>query len=106
MSGKEMILIQNSDGIWGEYDGAYDITIHCESEEEQKKVLDILERRQWVACTERVPEEGEKVLACDIHGNMLVGWVYSIGQGYTAESDATAMRDCVAWMPLPERYEV
>lgn len=107
MSGEEMTLIQNPDGFLEEYDGTYDITIHCKTEEEQKKVLDMLERRQWVACTERVPEEGEEVLACDKYGEMLIGWIREDTEfGFAAESDDTAMYDCVAWMPLPERYMV
>lgn len=76
------------------------------SKKELENTLLRAERMKWIPCNKRLPEECEKVLACDRHGNMLVGWIYSIGQEYTAESDATAMKDCVAWMPLPERYEV
>lgn len=106
MSCEEMTLIQNSDGLFEEYDDTCDITIHCKTKEEQKKILDMLERRQWVACTERVPEEGEEVLACDKDGEMLIGWIREDAEtGFAAESDDTTMYNCVAWMPLPERYE-
>lgn len=37
MSGEEMTLIQNADGLFEEYDGTFDIMIHCKTEEEQKK---------------------------------------------------------------------
>lgn len=37
-----MQLIQNEDGTFSAYDDTYDITIHCESEEEQKKVIEHL----------------------------------------------------------------
>ena len=37
MSCEEITLIQNSDGLFEEYDNTYDITIHCKTEEEQKK---------------------------------------------------------------------
>lgn len=37
-----MQLIQNEDGTFSEYDDTYDITIHCGTEEEQKKVIELL----------------------------------------------------------------
>ena len=37
-----MKLVQNDAGEWEAYDDTYDITIHCESEEEQEKVLSML----------------------------------------------------------------
>lgn len=35
-------LIIDRDGVAREYDGTYDITIHCESEEEQRKARELL----------------------------------------------------------------
>lgn len=107
MSGEGMTLIQNADGLFEEYDGIFDITIHCKTEEEQKKILDMLERRQWVACTEQVPENGKEVLACDKYGEMLVGRIQEdVETGFAAEGDGTTMYNCMAWMQLPENYEV
>lgn len=37
-----MELVQNEDGTFSEYDDTYDITIHCETEEERKKVIECL----------------------------------------------------------------
>lgn len=37
-----MKLIQNEDGTFSTYDDTYDIVIHCETEEEQKKVIELL----------------------------------------------------------------
>lgn len=37
-----MELIQNEDGAFSEYDYTYDVVIHCEAEEEQKKVIEHL----------------------------------------------------------------
>lgn len=34
---KPIEMFQKQDGTWDIYDDTYDITIHCESEEEQKK---------------------------------------------------------------------
>lgn len=38
----EMTFTQNEDGTFSAYDDTYDITIHCETEEEQKKVIERL----------------------------------------------------------------
>lgn len=38
----EMKLIQNEDGTFSAYDDTYDIIIHCETEDEQKKVIEHL----------------------------------------------------------------
>lgn len=37
-----MEFVQNEDGTFSEYDDTYDIVIHCESEEEQKKIIEYL----------------------------------------------------------------
>lgn len=37
-----MKLVQNEDGTFSAYDDTYDIVIHCETEEEQKKVIERL----------------------------------------------------------------
>lgn len=37
-----MKLIQNEDDAFSTYDDTYDIVIHCETEEEQKKVIEHL----------------------------------------------------------------
>lgn len=39
----EMMLVQNKDGTFSAYDDSYDVVIHCETEEEQKKVIERLE---------------------------------------------------------------
>lgn len=38
----EMTFAQNEDGTFSAYDDTYDITIHCETEDEQKKVIEHL----------------------------------------------------------------
>lgn len=38
----EMTLVQHENGTFGAYDDTYDIVIHCESKEEQKKVIEHL----------------------------------------------------------------
>lgn len=36
---EELKIIANEDGTFSEYDDTFDITIHCQSEEEQNEVL-------------------------------------------------------------------
>lgn len=53
----------NDDGIAEAYDDTYDVTIHCESESERKRVIGMLERYQgWIPVEERLPEDERMVL--------------------------------------------
>lgn len=45
MSDNEIKLIMQDDGTFKVYDDTYDITIHCESKEEQDKVEEILNQK-------------------------------------------------------------
>ena len=36
----ELLAIMGDDGVFREYDSKYDITIHCESHEEQKEIME------------------------------------------------------------------
>ena len=46
----EIMLVFGEDGVARKYDDTWDITIHCESEEEQKVVLEKLnnDMKDWV----------------------------------------------------------
>lgn len=50
-------FIQNKDGTFSAYDDTYDITIHCETEEEQKEVIKYLESTNWMPLPERYEEK-------------------------------------------------
>ena len=52
-----MEFVQNEDGTFSTYDDTYDITIHCDTEEEQKKVIERLKATNWIPVDERLPEE-------------------------------------------------
>ena len=50
---KELKMIIGDDGIFREYNDEFDITIHCESQEEQDQVKEILNQQyiskeEWV----------------------------------------------------------
>lgn len=88
-----LMLIIGEDGTAREYDDTYDITIHCESAEEQDQVRRML-TRQWVPVTERRPNHELAIVQ------------YSDG-GFGLLQFPTAYRwkDIVAWMPIPEPFE-
>ena len=39
-------LVQSEDGTFSAYDDSYDVVIHCETEEEQKKVIEHLKAKK------------------------------------------------------------
>ena len=59
----EMALAQNEDGTFSAYDDTYDVVIHCETEEEQKKVIERLKATNWIPVSERLPEEHDSIFA-------------------------------------------
>ena len=74
-------LTLNEDGVAEGYDDTYDVTIHCESEEEQERVVGILERYPgWIPVedTEHTPEDEKSYLNYGLFVN--------------------------AWMPIPKPY--
>lgn len=44
MDNKELVLFCQSDGKWAVYDDTYDITIHCESQQEQDEAMAMLRK--------------------------------------------------------------
>jgi hypothetical protein len=111
--GLQMIL--NDDGVFEEYDDTYDLTIHCESREEQEEVLNKLNRR-WIPCSERMPDDdtiinvivsgyevwdGKKTLFVDC-----ATYPGSYIDGFDTDNDWDEGQEVhiLAWMPLPEPY--
>lgn len=41
---KELMLFCNADGKWAVYDDTFDITIHCESKQEQDKAMEMIHK--------------------------------------------------------------
>ena len=57
------ILVQSEDSTFSAYDDSYDVVIHCETEEEQKKVIERLKAKNWIPVSERLPEEYDSIFA-------------------------------------------
>ena len=115
----EMILMLNDDGVAHIYDETYDIVIHCESAEEQKEVEKRLMKMSWIPCSERLPGDGERVLATHLGGinpdRQVIEHVYEDGEftfGWDMDMNIDSptfgqryMGKVVAWMPLPEPWK-
>lgn len=59
MRDEELILYQKDNGKFGVYDDTYDITIHCESQEEQDRIIEQVlnnphhvNKAHWVSLSE------------------------------------------------------
>lgn len=57
MNDNGLMAIMGDDGVFREYNDEFDITIHCQSQEEQEQVEAIL-NRQWIS-----REDIEKIIA-------------------------------------------
>ena len=82
----DIMLTIGDDGTASLYDDTYDITIHCESQEEQDEVKRILENiPHWIPVTERLPYaeygESDNVLATCGHRDVEDGnirWIKTL----------------------------
>ena len=121
-----MTLVQNEDGSFSAYDDTYDIVIHCETEEEQKKVIERLKSTNWIPVSERLPEDEKECLVTleKVYGTPeklygIASYLKFDDAGYWNENKygylewdkysdghgGTRMYKVIAWTSLPELYE-
>ena len=119
-------LVQHEDGTFSSYDDTYDVVIHCETEEEQKKVIERLKSTNWIPVSERLPEDEKEYLVTleKVYGTheKLYGianylkfgdagywnekkYGYLEWDKYSDGHGGTKMYKVIAWMPLPEPYK-
>ena len=118
----EIMFTFGEDGVAREYDDTWDITIHCESKEEQDEVWAELKKKEWIPCSERLPEKyghylvtmTEKARTEDL-GFLLDeievrkmrynsdGWM--LPRHMPSWINKEIVSEVIAWMPLPEPYK-
>ena len=114
MSDGMMVIIDN-DGKARAYDDTYDITIHCESQEEQDEVKRrLMSEPQWIPCSERLPKKPDRYLVT-VHPDYIVPnssgvdtllWQEKKWQFFDELLHLTEFPDpIIAWMPLPKEYK-
>lgn len=61
----------------------------------------------WIPVSERLPEDGQNVLFCDIDNDIMVGYHVKDRPKTHFSQDGTYedMKNVRAWMPLPKPYE-
>lgn len=102
-----MKLVQNEDGTFSTYDDTYDVVIHCETEEERKKVIERLKATNWIPVSERLPEASGTYQVTCMDGRIYRS-TYAKFQSKLKRWDLTGARSywkVIAWLPLPEPYK-
>ena len=107
-----MEFVQNEDGTFSAYDDTYDIVIHCETEEEQKKVIERLKDTSWIPASERLPEIKQNYEECYLVTDGRFCWMaYWTPEKEWIFAECTDCKnkidwtDVVAWQPLPKPYK-
>lgn len=64
-------------------------------------------KSQWIPVTGRMPETNKDVLLTSWNGNsQYVGWLDDLGTWHSEDEEVIKGYEPIAWMPLPEPYEV
>lgn len=115
MDEKSLMFTIDENGVADLYDDTWDITIHCASEEEQKAVIEKINRERWIPVEERLPEDDNFVLMSFENFTLPMIGRYEQqedGSGVWYLGDCDDEDTCLehdlfvnAWMKLPERYK-
>ena len=62
------------------------------------------ETHEWIPCDETVEIPDHEVLACDKHGEEILGYLEYADGLWTCASEDCVMYDPIAWMEKPEPY--
>lgn len=127
-----MAIIIGDDGKARAYDDTYDITIHCESKEEQEEVKRILSGEpNWIPVSKRLPDNLAEVNVTYVNHNPEPYYAFTKDKPFTASAvyyegkwywyssvcadvlseygrnDVDKVDDAIkitAWRPLPDPY--
>lgn len=97
----ELILTFGEDGKERMYDSDFDVTIHCEDEQQMNEAVELLHlanRMHWRKTAEEPPTEKDSA-----HGNVLVKYMdATFAQSATWDTVASAPDLFTLWMPMPK----
>ena len=64
-------------------------------------------KEKWIPVMERMPEDGQNVLFCDIENDIMLGYHIKGRPNTHFSQDGTFddIKNVKAWMPLPEPYK-
>lgn len=85
---KDTVIVRNKGGYFGTDPG-------------EVIVVNDMAHPNWIPCSDRLPEEGQKCLVCD-KGSIGIDTYIGHGNPYNWK---WYTRDYEAWMPLPEPYK-
>lgn len=111
-------VMQNEDGSFGEYDDTYDIVIHCETEKEQKRVVELINSALkkltgWIPVSERLPNPDKYILVSFENFSLPMVGRYTVddddgGTFRVGDEDESFIENDLyvnAWMELPKCYK-
>lgn len=78
------------------YDSKRAVVVFAKEIDKAKTVND------WIPCSERLPEDRQHILFCDIDGDEYIGKYYE-DRWYADFEDR--IKNVIAWMPLPEPFD-
>ena len=106
----ELKLVENEEGAWELYDDSYDVTIHCETEDEMNRVINILECKSWTPADQPPKPEEYVLLSFENFSLPMVGRYEDSEDGgayYIGDDEESCISHDIivsAWMPLPKPY--
>lgn len=67
--------------------------------------ISALKECEWIPCSGTIEIPDYEVIACDKHGNIIIGYLHYADEQWMCESDSEVMYNAIAWRNLPKTYK-